>query len=234
MQKLNICIGRFQPLTQGHLNMINEGEAPCIVYRINSNKPIEQTKTGIKISSKKYTKDTISRVIDYIDNPIGELTEQEKELLKRPFNNALIEEELNIIKKYNSNILDIVLVTNVFDALGRFNSFCIEHKNEYEPQYLMCGDDRVDQYSKLINQYDELETELKSGITAINILKNKLKCNTGNGRIKGVSGTEVRKSILNNNKELFCQIMPKNIDLMFDDFKLAFDNFREQLTNFIN
>ena len=116
MQKLNICIGRFQPLTQGHLNMINEGEAPCIVYRINSNKPIEQTKTGIKISSKKYTKDTISRVIDYIDNPIGELTEQEKELLKRPFNNDLIEEELNIIKKYNSNILDIVLVTNVFDA----------------------------------------------------------------------------------------------------------------------
>jgi hypothetical protein len=30
--KVNITIGRFQPFTQGHLNMIIEGEAPCILF----------------------------------------------------------------------------------------------------------------------------------------------------------------------------------------------------------
>lgn len=31
-----MTIGRFQPFTQGHLNMVNEGDAPCIIYRMNS------------------------------------------------------------------------------------------------------------------------------------------------------------------------------------------------------
>ena len=30
-KKLNITVGRFQPFTQGHLNMINECEAPYIL-----------------------------------------------------------------------------------------------------------------------------------------------------------------------------------------------------------
>lgn len=29
--KLDIVVGIFQPFTQGHLNMINEGEAPYIL-----------------------------------------------------------------------------------------------------------------------------------------------------------------------------------------------------------
>ena len=37
-KKLNMTVGRFQPLTQGHLNMINEGDAPCIEKTISKSK----------------------------------------------------------------------------------------------------------------------------------------------------------------------------------------------------
>ena len=93
MKKINLFVGRLQPATQGHINCINEGDAPCIIYRMNSsNKKIEVKKNkSIKIGSKSYSKDTVLRVIEYIDNPTGNLTDQEKELLKRPFTNELID-----------------------------------------------------------------------------------------------------------------------------------------------
>ena len=73
-QKLNIAIGRFQPFTQGHLNMVNEGEGPCIVYRINSsNKTIERKKKGIKIGSKSWTDESVNKVISYIASSNGDI-----------------------------------------------------------------------------------------------------------------------------------------------------------------
>ena len=234
-QKLNMTVGRFMPFTKGHLNMILEGDAPCIIFRINSSdKPIEQTKTGIKIGSKKYTKDTIKNVVSYIDNPVGNLTEQEKELLKRPFTNDLIDKEFEIIgHAYNKNIHSIVVVKNMFDAFDRFNAYVSEHSDEYEPNLWMCGDDRVDDYAEIIDKYDELETYLGSGTNIKNICKGKLKTSIGKGRTEGVSGTDVRKAILTNDKAKFKTLMPNGVDNMFDDFVGAFNEFNTQLQNTI-
>jgi len=236
-QKLNLAIGRYQPFTQGHLNMVNEGEGPCIVYRINSsNKTIERKKKGIKIASKSWTDESVNKVIAYIDNPTGDLTEQEKELLKRPFTNELIDKELEIVKKSNKNIIDVVPVVNVYDALGKYNQFLTEHSDEYEVGDWMCGDDRKDNYEKNIEglaKYTELEVEFKSGKTLPNILIGKLKVNTGKGRTEGVSGTDVRKAILNKDKDAFEKIMPKGIGSLFNDFTKAFDDFKAQLQNII-
>ena len=89
--KVNITIGRFQPFTKGHLNMILEGELPCIVYRINSSKSDEDINKP-KVKGKVVKKDSIANVVNYIKNGgEGELNETEKELLKRPFTNELIE-----------------------------------------------------------------------------------------------------------------------------------------------
>jgi len=235
-QKLNMTIGRFMPFTKGHLNMVLEGDAPCIVYRINSSdKPIEKTKTGIKIGSKKYTNETIKRVIEYIGNPIGELTEQEKELLKRPFSNELIDKEFEIIgRSYNKDVHSVVIVKNMFDALDQFNAYLTEHNDEYEPGYWMCGDDRVDEYSSIIDKYDELETYLGSKENIKNICKGTLEVNTGKGRTEGVSGTDVRKAILTNDKSKFKALMPNGTDAMFDDFVGAFNEFKENLNALVN
>ena len=233
MKKINMTVGRFQPFTQGHLNMINEGEGPCIIYRINSSNKIPQSIKGWKIDGRVIRKESIKKVIDSINLKEIELTKQETELFKRPFTNELIEEEFEIIKKNNKNIIDVIPVINMFDALIQFNKFITDHKDEYEPQYLMCGDDRADTYNETINKYDELEDSFQSGKKIPNILKGKLKVNIGNGRTKGVSGTDVRKSILNKDKSAFEKIMPKGVGKMFDEFVEAFDKFKGQLQGLI-
>ena len=233
MQKLNLTIGRFQPFTQGHLNMINEGEGPCIVYRINSSGKIPETIKGWKVGGRVIKPESIKKVASYIETQEGELTEQEKELLKRPFTNELIEKELEIVKKSNKNIIDVIPVINMFDALIQFNKFMTDNADQYEPQYLMCGDDRAEAYAENIDKYDELDDAWQSGKKIPNLLKGKLKVNIGKGRTEGVSGTAVRKSILSKDKSAFEKIMPKGATSMFDEFVEAFDKFKEQIQGLI-
>lgn len=229
-----MAVGRFQPFTQGHLNMINEGDAPCIVYQMIPAGVPDKLK-GWKVDKHVVKRDEITNIINYVNNNgQGEVTDHEKEIMKRPFSNELVAKELELVKKNNPNIIDIVYVKNMYDGLNRFNKFCTDHADEWEPQYWMCGDDRVDSYSKEIEHYDELETYFNSGEKIPNILKGKLKCNIGKGRTKGVSGTDVRNAIIQNDKAKFASIMPKGVDSMFDDFKKAFTDFIDKITGFVN
>lgn len=219
--KVNITIGRFQPFTKGHLNMILEGELPCIVYRINSSKSDEDINKP-KVKGKVVKKDSIANVVNYIKNGgEGELNETEKELLKRPFTNELIEKEFDVLKRqYKKQFVDIIYVKNAYEALADFASKVEE--GLYEPNYLMCGDDRVDNYTKLIE-----DTKIWKTLTGDceNVLKGKLKPNIGKGRTEGVSGTAVRKSIIKKDKSAFLSIMPNGVDSMFDSFVDAFETF---------
>lgn len=223
-----MTVGRFQPFTLGHLNMVNEGEGPCIVYQIA---PPEMPKSvnDLKVKGKKAKAQDIKNVIAFLDGEDVELNDLQKELLKRPFTNELVAKELEIVKKSNPNIIDVVYVKNMFDALDRFNAFCTDESDEYTPQFWMCGDDRVDDYSNTIEKYDELETEIGSGKKLPNILKGALKTNVGKGRTEGVSGTAVRAAIINKDRAAFKKIMPKGVDKMFDDFVKAFDDYKELL-----
>lgn len=219
--KVNITIGRFQPFTKGHLNMILEGELPCIVYRINSSKSDEDISKP-KVKGKVVKKDSIANVVNYIKNGgEGELNETEKELLKRPFTNELIEKEFDVLKRqYKKQFVDIIYVKNAYEALADFASKVVE--GLYEPNYLMCGDDRLDNYTKLIE-----DTKIWKTLTGDceNVLKGKLKPNIGKGRTEGVSGTAVRKSIIKKDKSAFSSIMPNGVDSMFDSFVDAFETF---------
>ena len=94
MEKLNMTVGRFQPFTKGHENMVNEGDAPCIIYQLSSaDAEIQTTRNGIKIGSKSYKKDVVKSVVDFLNGKNIELDEKGKELIKRPFNTHLIEQE---------------------------------------------------------------------------------------------------------------------------------------------
>lgn len=230
-QKVNITIGRFQPFTQGHLNMIIEGDAPCIVYRINSSKADEDT-SKIKVKGKVVKKDEIKHAIEYIDNNgDGKLSETEKEILKRPFTNALIEKELEIVKQANKKyFVDVIYVTNAYEAIADF-AYKVS-QGLYEPQYLMCGDDRIDTYTKMIESDKPWKTV--DGHECENVLKGKMTVNIGKGRTDGVSGTAVRQSIIKGDKSAFAKIMPNGADRMFDDFVAAFKTFRQTLSDTIN
>ena len=116
-QKLNLTIGRFQPFTKGHENMVNEGEAPCIIYQIKPSGIPESIK-GLKILGRVVKKESVNKVLQYLNGEQIDLTEQEKEQIKsvdiasklgvsKPAVNKAMNElnNLNLIKKSNySNI----------------------------------------------------------------------------------------------------------------------------------
>lgn len=73
-QKINLTIGRFQPFTKGHENMVNEGDVPCIIYQLSSaDAEIQTTRNGIKIGSKSYKKDIVKSVVDFLNGEDVEL-----------------------------------------------------------------------------------------------------------------------------------------------------------------
>ena len=230
-QKINITIGRFMPFTQGHLNMIIEGDAPCIVYRINSSKADEDT-SKIKVKGKVVKKDNIKNVIDYLESGgTTSLNDTEKEVLKRPFTNELIEKELDIVKRANKKyFVDVIYVTNAYEAIADF-AYKVS-QGLYEPQYLMCGDDRVDTYTKMIESDKPWKTA--DGKECENVLKGKLTVNIGKGRTEGVSGTAVRQAIIKKDQSAFAKIMPAGVDSMFDAFTTAFEVFKTNLKHSIN
>lgn len=236
-QKINLTIGRFQPFTKGHENMVNEGDAPCIIYQLSSaDAEIQTTRNGIKIGSKSYKKDAVKNVVSFLNGEKIELDEKEKELLKRPFNTHLIEQEFDIIKKQNKNIIDVVYVKQWFDAIGHFNKFIYDNQDKYEPQYLMCGDDRKSEYQMLIDKYiapgEDISIVARGSDMCKNVISN-ITINTGKGRTEGVSGTAVRASIIDKDKLAFAKIMPKGTDKMFNTFVDAFDDFKEKLESVI-
>lgn len=233
MEKINFTIGRFQPFTQGHLNMILEGESSCIIYQIKTAE-IPDTLKGYKIAGKVIKKEAVQNVINYLDDTTIDLSEQEKELLKRPFINELVAKEFNIIRKNNPQIIDVVYVSNMFEAVAQFNKFILDNQDKYEAQYWMCGDDRLSDVNRIYDNYISTGKELSIKTDKYENVISNLKINTGKGRTEGVSGTAVRKSIINNDKSAFEKIMPNGTDAMFDEFVQSFEDFKEKLQGLVN
>lgn len=236
-KKINMTIGRFQPFTLGHLNMINEGtnnNAPCIIYQIKS-KDMPDILNGWKVGSKVVKKHEINNILKYIEEPNNVLlSEHEKDIMKRPFSNELINKELDIIKSNNKNLIyDVVYVSNMFEALIKFNDFIIEHNDEFEPGNLICGDDRYETYSKTVNKYDEFDSILYNKKVR-NYLKDKIDVLYLKRNQKVVSGTKVREAIIKNDKSTFSSLMPSGVgNAMWFDFKEAFDDFINKLKGMI-
>ena len=233
MEKINFTIGRFQPFTQGHLNMILEGEAPCIIYQIKTAE-IPDTLKGYKIAGKVIKKEAVQNVINYLDDTTIDLSEQEKELLKRPFTNELVAKEFDIIRKNTPEIIDVVYVSNMFEAVAQFNKFILDNQDKYEPQYWMCGDDRLSDVNRIYDSYISTGKELSIKTDKYENVISNLKINTGKGRTEGVSGTAVRKSIINNDTSAFEKIMPKGTGVLFDEFTQSFEDFKEKLRGLVN
>ena len=225
MKKINMTVGRFQPFTKGHLKMVNDGNAECIVYQIIP-AGIPESLSSFKIKGRKVTKKNIENVLRKLNGEDITLTDFENEVIKRPFTNELVSKELDIVKSSNKNIKDVIYVKMIFDAFTDFAKFINQHSDEYEPQYLLCGDDRKDNYDDILKSIREKDNE------DIHIIGT-MKTYTGSGRTEGVSGTAVRNSIINKDRSAFERIMPDGTGVLFDDFVEAFDSYKSKLMNII-
>ncbi len=175
----NIALGRFQPFTKGHLQMLQDGYDkngyPAVVFMI---------------ANKKFDE-------------------------KHPFSDDLIAKEMTIVKKnykFIADIIpadsaDIVKIGNKLSELG------------YEAHLWLCGDDREAQFKR---QAENPKYQGLGGFPA------DFTTYTGTGRVDGVSGTAVRTALRNDDKDTFKKLIPKGVDVMFDDFKYAINKINER------
>lgn len=219
---MNFTVGRFQPFTKGHLNMIDEGNGPCMVYQIIS-KEYSNLK-DMKIGGRKVKPEMLKNVLAYMNDPGSvELTENEKEILKRPFSNDLVGQELDQVKRYDKNITDVIYVKNAYEALADFNARVAN--GDFTADKWCCGDDRVESYEKMLKTP---KFKTPDGKEYDNVVSS-MEIFTGSGRVQGVSGTAVRLSILQDDKAAFIRIMPPGTSQMFNEFKSAFRDFKSLL-----
>lgn len=235
MKKLNFAIGRFQPFTQGHLNMIEEVDGDCLVFQMIPPGIPEKLK-GLKSGGRMVKKEDIEVLLNYLNSCNGDLDKCQKELTKRPFTNELIYDELNIVKKNTKQIIDVIYVKTLFDGIGQFNKYLLDNSDKYECGSWLCGDDRKDEYQELIDKYiasgEDISIALRSEEKYKNVISN-ITINIGKGRTDGLSGTDVRNAIITKDKSKFVKAMPNNTDIMFDKFISSFDEFKDKLQNLI-
>lgn len=167
----NIALGRFQPFTKGHLQMLKDGYDkngyPTVVFII---------------SNKKF------------DN-------------KHPFSDELIHKEMNIIKQRYKFVADIIPITNA-------NIITVGQKLDeigYIPHLWLCGDDREAEFKRQAENPKYRESGK---------LPDDFSVYTGIGRTEGVSGTAVRDALKADNKEVFENLVPEGVDVMFDEMKI--------------
>jgi hypothetical protein len=234
-QKLNFTIGRFQPFTQGHVNMIEEVDGDCLVFQMIPPGIPEKLK-GLKSGGRTVKKEDINIVLDYLNGNEVYLDKCQKELTKRPFTNELINKELDIIKKNNEQIIDVIYVKTLFDGIGQFNKYLLDNYDKYECGSWLCGDDRKDEYQELIDKYitpgEDIAIAPRSEEKYQNVISS-MTINIGNGRKEGLSGTDVRNAIITKDKSKFVKAMPNNTDIMFDELISSFDEFKDKLRNLI-
>lgn len=181
MKRCNIALGRFQPFTKGHLQMLRDGYdkngLPAVVFMI---------------SNKKYDS-------------------------KHPFSDNLIKRELEIIKRNNSFIMDIISADNA-DIVKIGQEL---HRRGYEAQLWLCGGDREAGFKRQAEnpKYRELGHFPDTFTTY-----------TGTGRSEGVSGTAVRDALRIGDKEAFTKLVPAGVAGMFSEFKEAIAAVKESLS----
>ena len=151
----------------------------------------------------------LKTVIMYIHN--------EKFDARKPFSDDLIKKELEIIKKNEECIEDVIWLSRPMPTL-----VCrVLVENGYDPVLWLAGEDRIDNYKKLI-QYDRIQSEF--GIKGPEFYETK----------RYGSATAVRAAIKEDNEEEFKKLMPKGTDKLYQEFKTALSSIKEsRLFNYI-
>lgn len=121
---------------------------------------------------------------------------------RKPFNDEIIEKELNIIKNEEDCIEDVIWLNRPWPTL--VCRVLLEHG--YEPVLWLAGEDRINSYKNMV-QVDKIRNELNIEPPQF-YLTNRYE-----------SATSVRESILNNDLDTFISKMPDNTDILYNEFK---------------
>lgn len=182
MKPVNMTIGRFQPFTKGHLQMLKDGfdynGLPAVVLMIQNKKPDA----------------------------------------RHPFSDHLIRKEIELLKKSNSCIADVLLVSNA--DIVKAGQLLTDHG--YQAQLWLCGDDREAAYKK---QAENPKYRSQGGHP------DTFTTYTGTGRVEGVSGTAAREAIKSDDIQAYKKVMPVGTERLFDSFREELESVKENATS---
>ena len=212
LQEVKICLGRFQPFTLGHLKMAT--------YKILKGPDKEQQdnlreQPNLKeIANQK----TVILVIS---------TSEDKVDTRHPFNDQVMKNEFDLIKRnYGNEIEDILYVKSAdICAWGE-----LIKKHGYKASVWLTGSDEAKVYKMMAMKVPEYEKRnLKDCIGAYtqSFYVEEIERTEDKDFISSISGTKVRQSLLDGDKELFAKMMPKGMEKYFNEFKENVENAPE-------
>lgn len=209
LKQVRICLGRFQPFTLGHLKMA--------LYKELNGPDKEQLKSLREQPDLDIIKNqkTILLVISTSKDKIDE---------RHPFEDELMKKEFDIIQQQYGEIEKIIYVKSADIC------YCGEilKQNGYQASVWLCGSDSYSYYKKMAMNVPKYEIQnrdnrdCKDAYTKSFYVEN-IERNE-NDFISSISGTKVRETLLNNDKDLFISMMPKETEILFDNFRQAIIN----------
>lgn len=210
IKQVKVCLGRFAPFTLGHLKLATYKD-------LKGPDKEQQEKLREQPDLKEITKQ--KTVILAISTPPNKVD------IRHPFNDELLFSELKLIKEnYSSSIEDIIYVKSA--DICAWGELLKQHG--YQASVWLSGSDTYEIYKQMAirvpdyeisnrNNYDCKNAYTKSFYVE-NIERN------DNDFVSSISGTKVRESLLNNDKESFMSMMPEGTEIFFEEFRKAIIN----------
>ena len=221
MKQVKVCLGRFQPFTLGHLKMAT--------YRNLQGPDVEQKEClreqpDLKEISKQKT------IILAVSTPASKVDS------RHPFSDAIMKEEFDLIKeRYSDDIEDVIYVKSAdICAWGE-----ILKSRGYQASVWLTGSDEFKMYKSMAIKVPEYEIQnrynydCKDAYTKSFYVEKIERTNDGDF-VSSISGTKVRKALIENDEELFAKMMPKGASKYFKKFRdniMSISNIKEHKSN---
>lgn len=215
LKEVKVCLGRFQPFTLGHLKLATYSDLNGPDKdQLDS---LRETPDLKKISSQR-------SIILVVSTP------KEKVDSRHPFDDELMKKEFDLIKKkYSDKIEDIFYVKSAdicaWGELLKSKGYCAS--------VWLTGTDEFTFYKGMAMKVPEYEEknrdnrDCKGAYTKSFYVEEIKRDENSTDFTETISGTKVRESLRNDDKELFKKMMPDGVDSLFDEFKESLLNAPE-------
>ena len=216
LKEVKVCLGRFQPFTLGHLKMATYKD-------LKGPDKEQQDKLREQPDLKEIAKQ--KTIILAVSTP------DEKVDTRHPFNDQIMKNEFDLIKKnYKDEIEDILPVKSAdICAWGEM----LKQKG-YQASVWLTGSDEFAMYKGMsikVPEYEEHNRnnyDCKDAYTK-SFYVEEIERTEDKDFVSSISGTKVRQALLDGDKELFAKMMPKGMEKYFDEFKEKVENAPEPI-----
>lgn len=218
MEQVKVVLGRFQPMTLGHLKIIT--------YKDFKGPDAEQKRTLREQPDLNALKKQRTLILVIA-------TPEHKIDARHPFNDALRSKEWDIIKRnYSKDLADILYVDNA--DICAWGEMIKNHG--YQASVWITGSNESPYYKAMVMNVPKYEIsnrknyDCKGAYTKSFYLEEVSRSDAADDFTSTISATKVRQALKDGDKNTFKKMMPKGTDKLFDEFRDAVMRVTESKT----